>query len=1051
MVATPRYSTSALPAVTRIRNAGANSFEIRVQNPSDTALEGYGVNYLVAEAGVYDTGQARFEAVKVASTRTDNASDWVGEVQTYQQTYSSPVVVGQVMSSNDDAWSVFWASNGNTGTPPNANNLRIGKHVAEDGNTTRTSETLGYIVFESGTGTIGTLDFEAGVGANIIEGVVEPAAPYNYTLSGNFDSAVVSSAGMNGTNGGWPVMVGPQLNGATLSLGVDEDQIRDTERNRVDDQAAFIAFADNVQPLEILNVDAQPVVTGTSTTLSVSAVGPSSLTYSWSVDGTSTPFSSDPTFDTAFLTPGRHVLTVTVRDASGSEVRETFTQLVYLPAMSAGQPQHSGSIAEIPSRGEVWVANPDNDTVTVIDTNMMAMVAEIPVSAEPRSIAIAPDGRVWVVAKGADTINVIDPVTREIVDLVFFDVGTQPHGLAISDTAGYVVLEATAEVVALSAFDGSEVSRTALAGRPRHLSFNPQDNAVYVSQFVTPTLPGENTASPQVDVNGDPIGGLITVLDAGTLATIDTITLQHSDRQVSEHSGPGVPNYVGPAVVSPDGTSAWVPSKQDNILAGALRGGPGLTFDQTVRAIASRIALPARDEDFAMRVDLDNASVASHAAFDPFGIHLFIALEGNREIAVIDVFSGVELTRFDTGFAPQAVTLSADGTRLYVHNFMGRSVGIYDVSALVYSGEIAAPLLETVSTITNERLAPEVLLGKQLFYDARDDRLAALDYMSCASCHNEGSDDGRVWDFTGVGEGLRNTISLNGRAGMGHGFLHWSANFDEVQDFEGQIRSFAGGTGLMDNADFFAGTRSQPLGDPKAGISADLDALAAYVSSLDATPLSPYRGLDRQFDAIAEAGVDVFRSANCGSCHTPQSMTDSGDASATHDVGTITSASGARLGGTLTGIDTPTLLGAWKTPPYLHDGSAPTLEAAIAAHQDVVLTDIELGQLAAMIRQLDDGRELIEHSGPQLISGIANGVTDAWQTITLPINYTEMVVIATVEQDGSQLPVVTRIRNAEENRFELRVQNPSDTAVGSYTVIDSVVQAGFGDEIVNGV
>ena len=48
-----------------------------------------------------------------------------------------------------------------------------------------------------------------------------------------------------------------------------------------------------------------------------------------------------------------------------------------------------------------------------------------------------------------------------------------------------------------------------------------------------------------------------------------------------------------------------------------------------------------------------------------------------------------------------------------------------------------------------------------------------------------------------MGEGLRNTISLRGRAGMAQGFLHWSGNFDEVQDFEGQIRALAGGTGLM--------------------------------------------------------------------------------------------------------------------------------------------------------------------------------------------------------------------------------------------------------------
>ncbi len=90
--------------------------------------------------------------------------------------------------------------------------------------------------------------------------------------------------------------------------------------------------------------------------------------------------------------------------------------------------------------------------------------------------------------------------------------------------------------------------------------------------------------------------------------------------------------------------------------------------------------------------------------------------------------------------------------------------------------------------------------------------------MSCATCHNDGGHDGRTWDFTGFGEGLRNTPALKGRAGMGHGFVHWSANFDEIQDFEGQIRSLAGGTGLMTDAQFNTGTRRAPLGDRKAGL-----------------------------------------------------------------------------------------------------------------------------------------------------------------------------------------------------------------------------------------
>ncbi len=1040
VIATPRYADTQMPAVTRVRNAAGNQFELRVQNPSDAQLSGYGVNYVVMEAGVYDIGGNKLEAVKTLSTVTDDNDAWAGQAQTYLQSYTSPAVVGQVMSANDADWSVFWASDGDNFNPPTASSLYVGKHVAEDTDATRANETLGYLVFESGSGTLGDLEYEAGVGTDTVLGILQDT-PYNYSLSADFDTAVVSSAGMDGTNGGWPLLYGAQLDGNVLGLAIDEDQIGDSERNRTDDQVAYLALRSNIAELSVEQPMPAPTESGSSVTLTANASGEGTLTYSWSVGGTTTPFSTDNTFTHSFTAPGRQLITLTVRDGTGDEVQTTFTQLVHLP-LTAGSASQSAGVVEYSSRNEVWAVNPDNNSVAVIDSTANAIAAEIGVGAEPRSLSIAPDGRVWVVSKDAAMINIIDPLTHAVAQLAMFDVGAQPHGIVMNANSAFVALEATGEVVQLDAATADEVQKVFVGGRPRHLSLDAGSENLFVSKFVTPPLPDEASANPVTDDGSSLYGGEVIVLDPATLTTTGTIVLQHSDRTVSEHSGPGIPNYLGPAVVSPDGTSAWVPSKQDNILAGALRGGQGLTFDQTVRAVTSKIELPAQAENFAMRVDHDNASVANHAAFGPYGIHLFSALEGNREIAVIDVFSGVELLRFDTGRAPQGVAVSADGSRLYVHNFMDRSIGVYDIGGLIEFGDVAVSQIATVAFTAPELLAANVLSGKQLFYDARDDRLAALDYMSCASCHNDGSDDGRVWDFTGVGEGLRNTISLNGRGGVAHGFLHWSANFDEVQDFEGQIRNFAGGTGLMDDTSFNAGTRSQPLGDAKAGLSPDLDALAAYVGSLDRVPASPYRDLDGQLDANAQAGALLFESSGCSGCHVLPSLTDSSDGSGLHDIGTISASSGSRLGGALTGIDTPTLLGAWHTGPYLHDGSQTTLQGAIAAHQSVALTDLELDQLAALIRQLDDGSELAPEDGPKIESAMVAGVGNSWQTVVLSDTYQDMVVIAAVQYGTADQPAVARVRNAAGNAFEVRVQNPSDVPLSGYTIQYLVAEAG---------
>ena len=710
------------------------------------------------------------------------------------------------------------------------------------------------------------------------------------------------------------------------------------------------------QPLSVVVADSPPETTGSAVTYDATGGGGTGLLYNWNFgDGSpETGFSIQSAAQHSYAAPGRYIVSVTVRDPqSGEEVGQTFVQLVHRP-LASFEPASSSSIVFHESARQVWNVNPDNDTVTAIDTISSTRLAEIPVGANPVAVQIAPNGNLWVVNKGSASISIIDTGLLAIVSTINLARASQPHGLVFNAdlAAAYVVLEGTGELLKLNAGSGAEVSRTYVGNRPRHISIGGNGQQIFVSRFVTPTLPDEWTDSPIVEAGGVFFGGEVIAVNAGTMAQTGVATLRHSDRAVSEHTGPGVPNYLGPAVMSPDASAAWVPSKQDNVLAGGLRGGQGMTFDQTVRAVTSKIDLPGATEAFWARIDHDNASVASHAAFGPYGAYLFTALEGNREIAVSDAYTATELLRFDTGRAPQGLAVAADGRTLYVHNFMDRTVAVYDISPITAHNELSVNAVATIDAVQNEKLSSTVLTGKQLFYDARDPRLALDSYMSCASCHNQGGEDGRIWDFTGVGEGLRNTITLEGRAATVHGFLHWSANFDEAQDFEGQIRNFAGGTGLMADGDFFAGTRSQPLGDPKTGISADLDALAAYLASLDSFADSPYRNTDGTFSAEGESGRLVFDAKGCGDCHTPARYTDSSVGNL-HDIGTLKPSSGNRLGSALTGIDTPSLISIWNTAPYLHDGSALDATEAISAHAGLSITSTELTQLGMYLQELD--------------------------------------------------------------------------------------------------
>jgi hypothetical protein len=68
-------------------------------------------------------------------------------------------------------------------------------------------------------------------------------------------------------------------------------------------------------------------------------------------------------------------------------------------------------------------------------------------------------------------------------------------------------------------------------------------------------------------------------------------------------------------------------------------------------------------------------------------------------------------------------------------------------------------------------------------------------------------------------------------------------------------------------------------------------------------------------------------------------------------VGTLGPGSGQRLGGPLSGLDTPTLRDLWRTAPYLHNGSAATLrDVLVTRNQD--LTEPQLVALERYLRSL---------------------------------------------------------------------------------------------------
>jgi len=647
---------------------------------------------------------------------------------------------------------------------------------------------------------------------------------------------------------------------------------------------------------------------------------------------------------------GSNVDSLTLLFPNTQPVAKSFNLIVHRP-LTSPLATHSQPMAIDAIRDRLWVANPDNDTVTAVDVAGLAKIGEYAVGDQPETLALAFDGTLWVANHGSATISVLSsngsPVTT-----ISLPRASQPYGLVFSPNGSnaFVALEGLGRVLKLNpvtrAITGTfDVPSDSNGLRPkvRGVAVSGDGSRLYISRFVSPDTQGQ-----------------VFEVNAATMTLTRTIALAHDPGPDTPVSGRGIPNYLSAIAISPDGTRLWCPSKKDNIQRGVLRDGNELTHDFSVRAISSSINLSNGLEVLSERVDFDNRDRAHAVSFSTLGDLAFVTMPGNHHVQVVNTYDGAQVTQMPVEKTPTGVLFDSVNQRLYVLNFLSRSLSVFDVADLVNAVEnTTTPLGSPISLVAVETLATNVLAGKQLFYDASSTRLNLEGYMSCASCHLDGGQDGRVWDFTGSGEGLRNTIDLRGKAGMAHGRLHWSANFDEVHDFEGQIRDFGSGEGLMGNERFNQGTRSLPLGSPKAGHSADLDALAAYVASLGTAPASPYRENNGALTADAVLGKQIFNQLNCFACHGGEHFTDS-NIGGFHDVGTIKPSSGNRLGGPLTGIDTPTLRSIWATAPYLHDGSAPTLYAVFSnvppssPHSVTnVLTPAQVAQVVAYLNQID--------------------------------------------------------------------------------------------------
>jgi YVTN family beta-propeller protein len=552
----------------------------------------------------------------------------------------------------------------------------------------------------------------------------------------------------------------------------------------------------------------------------------------------------------------------------------------------------SNSLLDVSPDGKwLLVANTDNGTVTVVDLGQRQVRHEIKVGARPEGVTWVGSGpHALVTAYNERAVVFLDALAGKVEKRLV--VAAEPYGI-VADAEGkraWVTHEYPGVVSEIDVGAGKVVREMPAGSFPRGLALSPDGKRIYVSEFYT---------------------GILRALDLETGSQVDSWQ-GHSTDNLARH-----------VLLHPRRPKAYLAHQRSMV---KVNDGGGSIFPH-VSICDLRPGEAGRRVSFAMDT-FNGVYVVTNtweAALSPDGKRLYVIYAGTNDMnvcAVIDDdYQEIQPVGrvVQVGTNPRAVRVSPDGQFVYVYNFLDFAVGIHraDRMTQVASIKVCAP-----------PKTPEWVRGKVLFNTALPP-LTSRRWVACSSCHPDGHHDARVWHNP---EGLRKTTPLFGLAHTHP--LHFSADRDEVQDFEYTIRSpLMRGRGLLpEPIKPKVGFAKVELEEKTSDRSPDLDALAIYSNSFE-FPLSPHIPAPGKLSPAAERGKQTFfrKDVGCAQCHQGPYYTDSSleKPYKLHDVGTGMDDPTERMG---PAYDTPTLLGIYRTAPYLHHGKAKSLQEVLTTY-----------------------------------------------------------------------------------------------------------------------
>ncbi|MCA9515405.1 MAG: c-type cytochrome [Myxococcales bacterium] len=627
----------------------------------------------------------------------------------------------------------------------------------------------------------------------------------------------------------------------------------------------------------------------------------------------------------------------------------------------------------------LFVVDRDNGALVRMERKSLAVKATVAVGERPEQVVVGPDDAAFVTVRAAgDVVRVgADFSVERRAHL-----GTETYGLALSADGRtlYVTLPHDGQLVTLDAATLEELDRMDTLALPRAVAVSPL-NYLFVTHETDAGLrvgldmdglPNTDDALPIGLRQGNPadflMGRTATLHQRRALAaTIDQATggvfIAHVQAspgdsndfiasatgtsvngvpvdQPTDGGGYGTTAQAGAtfdiptrpvevSVTSADPTGTVAPAQIQNPVADPLTGEPMTALVDQPSDIASS---PTWSLAIVTGYGTDNAIVLNTASQDPM----------RSPLAIIDA-----------GRAPRAVAFAPDGKMAYILNDQELTVSSVDLTPLFslpaaemddfgtsfatsdafaeapsampmqMEGDLVEPTrLNAAKTVAfgKDPVPAQIRRGQRVFTYARNERLSHAGEFACATCHFEGTEDKLVWFIT---DGPRQTPSLAGRL-LGTAPFNWNGSKDELKSNMEQTVARMGGAGLS-----------------KSELT-DLEQFLLY--GLQA-PKNPNLAADGQLTAEQQLGKTIFESseAKCTSCHrVEQDFTDG----FSHNVGTASAvertiwelkvAQGQDPGREPGLLNTPTLKGLFYTAPYLHDGSAKTLEEALDRTADTM-------------------------------------------------------------------------------------------------------------------